>query len=375
MSAAHEDEAAEAQATLNELSAELKDSEVRWRDKQKFLKLQGYMLRPRYNPDWIPSWTVSGKSAQECEDSIRLPLRPNLIDATRIADGKLVYIKRVKTGGNEYNISKLLSEERHKHAANHCVPILEILLDDEDATISYLVMPFLRLTDTPPFERVDDIVDLADQLFEGLNFMHSRGVAHRDCAYKNLMMDGSSLYPGGFHPVRSNLTPDTRSRARPYSRFTAPRPVKYYYVDFGISSIFSPEDKSRLVVGADGIDQEVPELSDTVPYDPFKVDIFVLGDFFKLEVLPKFSNVDFLIPFIESMTSQNPADRPDATTVLQRWKAIKREFTLWQRTQPLQPRDRAHGNDTFQLWPFLNFGPLVLRRGLMFSARFLRVIR
>ena len=61
-------------------------------------------------------------------------------------------------------------------------------------------------------------------------------------------------------------------------------PVIYYFVDFGISTWLKPEDTDRLVVGSDGLDQDVPELSDDVPYDPFKVDIFVLGNFFRQEL-------------------------------------------------------------------------------------------
>ena len=81
--------------------------------------------------------------------------------------------------------------------ANHSVPILDTFGDPVDKTISYLVMPFLRLTDNPPFEVVDEVLDFADQILEvrlghesdevvsslmhcqGLVFMHSRGVAHR----------------------------------------------------------------------------------------------------------------------------------------------------------------------------------------------------
>ena len=30
-------------------------SEYFWRDHQPWLQTQGYMLRPRYHPDWVPS--------------------------------------------------------------------------------------------------------------------------------------------------------------------------------------------------------------------------------------------------------------------------------------------------------------------------------
>ena len=53
--------------------------------------------------------------------------------------------------------------------------------------------------------------------------------------------------------------------------------VRYYYVDFGISSHIPADSADKLVLGEYGRDQDVPELSSTVPYDPFKVDIFTFG--------------------------------------------------------------------------------------------------
>lgn len=49
---------------------------------------------------------------------------------------------------------------------NHCVPILDSFEDDEDPSISYLVMPFLRLMDDPPFWLTNDVVDFVDQMLE-----------------------------------------------------------------------------------------------------------------------------------------------------------------------------------------------------------------
>jgi hypothetical protein len=42
-----------------------------WVDQQPFLLTCGYRLRPRYDPAWIPSWTIPGAKsilAGECED-------------------------------------------------------------------------------------------------------------------------------------------------------------------------------------------------------------------------------------------------------------------------------------------------------------------
>ncbi|KAI8984970.1 hypothetical protein BD414DRAFT_578722 [Trametes punicea] len=71
-------------------------------------------------------------------------------------------------------------------------------------------------------------------------------------------------------------------------------PLKYYYVDFGISTRFMPDEASKLVLGTEGLDRHVPELSNEVPYDPFKVDVFILGNLFDD------------LPFLLSRTRQVP---------------------------------------------------------------------
>ena len=93
-------------------------------------------------------------------------------------------------------------------------------------------------------------------------------------------MDASAMYPQGFHPVASLFLPNDVSNMAP----VLPRAsvaVTYYYVDFGISSIFNTEETNRMVTGLEGLDKTVPELSADVPYDPFKVDIYVLGNLFQ----------------------------------------------------------------------------------------------
>lgn len=52
------------------LVAVLSEDEVFWRDHQQYLESKGYMLRPRYRPGWVPSWTKTGKSYLSCEDSV-----------------------------------------------------------------------------------------------------------------------------------------------------------------------------------------------------------------------------------------------------------------------------------------------------------------
>lgn len=73
----------------------------------------------------------------------------------------------MKAGENEIKIATLFSTEALRDdPENHCVPILDTFQDDSDPSFAYIVMPFLRLMDDPPFEYVNDVVDLTDQLLQ-----------------------------------------------------------------------------------------------------------------------------------------------------------------------------------------------------------------
>lgn len=75
-----------------------------------------------------------------------------------------MYIKEVQTGDLESSIALMLSAI--DDPANHSVPILDTFEDLTDKSISYFVMPFLRLTDNPPFEVVEEVLDFVDQILE-----------------------------------------------------------------------------------------------------------------------------------------------------------------------------------------------------------------
>lgn len=134
-------------------------------------------------------------------------------------------------------------------------------------------------------------------------------------------------------------------------------PVKYYFIDFGISTRFAPQ-LSRLVVGTPGLDQEPPELSDNVPYDPFKLDVFLIGnlirrglpavsldgyrrpniilaDFFR----QLYSNLTMLEPIMNQMVHRDPARRPTAADAHQQFKAIRRSVPTLSQYWLLQPRN------------------------------------
>jgi hypothetical protein len=75
-----------------------------------------------------------------------------------------VYIKQVRTNDLESRIA--LDLNAIDDLANHSVPILDTFEDPTNNSISYLVMPFLRLSDNPSFEVVEELLDFVDQVME-----------------------------------------------------------------------------------------------------------------------------------------------------------------------------------------------------------------
>ena len=93
------------------------------------------------------------------------------------------------------------------------------------------------------------------------------------------MIDAPSMYPKGFHAVLQENLPDLsgwfKTRRRKYTM-----DVKYCIIDFGMSSSFKSSAERETVQGFKCQDHTPPESKKWKPYDPFKLDIYVLGNFF-----------------------------------------------------------------------------------------------
>lgn len=94
------------------------------------------------------------------------------------------------------------------------------------------------------------------------------------------MLDPTFLFPGGTHPRNLYLDKSGLEEAKAIRRAAVPN-LKYYFIDFGMSSHFEDPNGAHRVLGQDGQCQDVPELSSEVPYDPFPADVFILGDLYK----------------------------------------------------------------------------------------------
>ncbi|KAI0669514.1 kinase-like domain-containing protein [Trametes maxima] len=300
---------------------DLLPKELFWQHRQPYLRENGYLLRPRYSPEWRPSWKDTNLDPTFCEDSIML-LDYQVIDATRLSNNEVVAIKYFLKDKEELHIAQFFSAI--EDPLNHCVPVHEILPDPFDHESALMVMPYLRPCNNPVWSTVGDVAEFVNQTLEGLVFMHRHNVAHRDIAVPNIMMDAKSLYPEGHHPVRLGYSPDALYKIAALPR--TGRSIRYLYIDFGLSQKFPP-GAPPLVIGRVGRDKDVPELSENVPYDAFKVDIFALGNLWSKEFGQKYNGVEFLVPLIEAMTQPTPNLRPDADQLLRQWEKIRQDVS------------------------------------------------
>ncbi|RDB27576.1 hypothetical protein Hypma_003904 [Hypsizygus marmoreus] len=312
--------------------------ELFWVALQPFLLSRGYNLRPRYHPDWIPSWrNYRGPRFNICayEDALTIT-NGNLLDAVRLRDGVKVVLKRVRTSTEEIPIARYFSSPTLSlDPRNKSVPILDIIPLPSDDCHALIVMPLLLPFDSPPFRRVGEFAEAVHQFLEGLEFMHEHKVAHRDACYFNLMMDGAKIIPKGFHFFHPE-THDGVSLDLEWRERGLVKPNQYYFIDFGLSTRYPTHVNIQDVkdTGILGQDRSVPEASITVPYNPFKVDVYQLGNSI-LQVIEEYDGLERLLPLAQAMTRKNPDDRPLPSEALKQLRRIK----WWTLRRRVWPRD------------------------------------
>ncbi|KAG6827260.1 hypothetical protein H0H93_015740, partial [Arthromyces matolae] len=162
------------------------------------------------------------------------------------------------------------------------------------------------------------------------------------------MVDGS-LIPEGFHFV-SHETYDGVHRWKVWLERSSVESLRYYYIDFGLSRRYST-NVGVLDVGILGQDQSYPERSATIPYDPFKTDIYQLGKWILGMVEVGFKNkaaaiahvhqaydgLEFFSKIGDAMTRKIPEDRAsisDMLTMIDGLKPRKLKRRVWAKHNP-----------------------------------------
>ncbi|KAI0317822.1 hypothetical protein OF83DRAFT_1057980 [Amylostereum chailletii] len=157
---------------------------------------------------------------------------------------------------------------------------------------------------------VGDVLDMTMQALEGLTFIHDLNVAHRDAFKNNFLVQ--------WHPesMRTMTVPVSRPRV--------------YLIDFEVAIEFHPDcplvDRvcTGCPLGGSFTQLEtysrprIPEMDSGEPYDPFKLDVWQLGN-----SLSNFkSTIDPVDEVLTTMASTAPASRLSANEALSRLGAI-----------------------------------------------------
>ncbi|KAJ7162161.1 hypothetical protein C8R46DRAFT_1222303 [Mycena filopes] len=307
----------------------IRPCEVFWVEHQPWLEEQGYSLRPRYHPDWIPSWIQDpSKPVRSCEDAASYFHDAPVMDAVYIPDGTHVMLKALNRDRN-----------RDELAIGR---VLEGVPDDPQTQI--LVMPSFRELLHPGFETIGEI---------GLQFMHKHRVAHRDCTLQNIVMDGRPLFSEPWHPVWTYKSWDYSRRLGFHTR--TQRPVKYYFIDFGIAKRYTPEQCPPLEPIHLGIDRTVPEFQgSSLEANPFPTDVYYIGNMIRkwfLQGSYRVYGLEVVEPLINDMVQDDPTKRPTMDEVVKRFGDIRtglstsqlRGRAIKQRTLPIVVFFRSFG--------------------------------
>ncbi|KAI0786602.1 kinase-like domain-containing protein [Abortiporus biennis] len=307
--------------------------EVFWRDHQLWLEEQGYMLRPRYKPDWKPAWNMEDSAYMKCEDHLPAGHR-FVLDATRISDGRTVALKHIVADYhnpqeipiNEYFSSAPLASDPR----NHCVPLYDVLKVPDTEWDYILVYPYLCPADYPMFSTIGEAVEFFRQLIEGVQFMHHHDVAHRDIMMLNTMMDPAPVFAEPIHLVVPTFTLDIRRRSKFFTRTV--KPTRYYLIDFGLSRRYSENNLHPLEPPIPGGDRTVPEFQPPNLYklrNPFCTDIYYLGNMFRTNFLQTMHGFSFMNKLVEDMVQNDPNKRPTIDEVADKFDKIRQSLSGW----------------------------------------------
>ncbi|KIM39280.1 hypothetical protein M413DRAFT_75109 [Hebeloma cylindrosporum] len=334
-----------------------------WVSIQPFLLSRGYELRSRYHPGWTPSWLQpGGKRIFSCDDSLpTVSQGSKMIDATRTNDGAKVVIRQVPTKTDELPILLLLSSPSLQADPRNCtVPILDIIILPGNDDTALIVMPMLRDFGNLTFRRVGEVVEMFEQVVHFLAFLHEQNISHMDFCWFNIMMDGSRVVPKGWHMANQFSHDGISIGEFEWVDRWSVRPVKYYVIDFELSQRMISKDNPRLFVGSWGQDRSVPEMSFTTPSDPFKVDVYQLGNVIKklmtVSVLrePRFGvsltrsknyiGLDILKPLVDAMTNPDPLERLTAEESSKQFSIFRKKCSkrvmkgrIWRNEAPIPP--------------------------------------
>ncbi|KIM35939.1 hypothetical protein M413DRAFT_449476 [Hebeloma cylindrosporum] len=155
---------------------------------------------------------------------------------------------------------------------------------------------------------------MVEQFLECLEFLHDHNITHRTRPWNYEWLE----------------------------RWTV-RPVRYYLIDFGLSRELDLKDDPGFL-GVWGQDKTVPEMSETIPANTFKVDVYHFGNVIK-RLTKQYTGLKILKSLANKMTNPDPLKRLTAHEAMKafqhrksKWTARTMKRRVWRRTTPFIDR-------------------------------------
>ncbi|KAA1475847.1 hypothetical protein DENSPDRAFT_449769 [Dentipellis sp. KUC8613] len=237
--------------------------------------------------------------------------------AARTAEGTdvIVRVMAIKNHGQpQLNLlRKLATGPQVLLSNNHTLPMLQEIRFEY---ITFATFPKVGESMMDMYGRiwprnsVDDVLDMIAQALEGLAYIHSMNIAHRDAFCDNFLVQ--------WHPESLRTMEVSVSKPR------------VFLIDFEVATSFEancPQNErlcmgcptgSSLVESETYARQRIPEMDSNELYDPFKLDVWQLSvGFDNLK-----STIEPIDSVFEVMRSMDPTMRLDANEALARLTSI-----------------------------------------------------
>ncbi|EJT97890.1 hypothetical protein DACRYDRAFT_84229 [Dacryopinax primogenitus] len=231
--------------------------------------------------------------------------------------------------GNELAVLQYFSDPAHSgDPDNRCVPLLDTIdmMESRKNGVDYvLVEPMLCTWEDRPFLIMAEALSFIRQAFEGLAYMHSHNVFHGDIHPGNIMMDAKNVFPKGI-PGPYNFHPDHPLMMKQAKRLsTMQAPPKYYYIDFGSSTMFPSYEERKLVKfnAAAFIPPECKNDADAL-YDGFKADILQLGATITILIRDRPELNWVIYALLSRMMKRDPEERPPIEALATAFREVLR---------------------------------------------------
>ncbi|TFK38202.1 hypothetical protein BDQ12DRAFT_748605, partial [Crucibulum laeve] len=174
------------------------------------------------------------------------------------------------------------------------------------------------------------------KFFMYTSYSHHHPMTLYGCLYPHLVQSHDG-YLESYHHFRFWNTYDGVSRKFKWNERWTVKPVKYFFIDFQYSRRYSAKE-DRKTISVKGKDRSVPKLSSSVPYDPFKVDVYYLGNvinmMMKLCSIPcckcllkcilhqEYDDLELLRLLADTRTRMDPIERSTAFEAYEKFKSL-----------------------------------------------------